>query len=65
MSFIKIFLKLSEQIKYLLLAKNVIADKFNEFLIKLGSNLASKIPPSNKNFVSYLPHISTIFGEKI
>ena len=35
--------------------KIVIADKFHE-----GSNLAAK-PPSNKNFDSYLPHISTLF----
>ena len=44
--------------------KNVIADKFNEFFINVGSNLASKIPPSNKNFDSYLLHVSTIFAEK-
>ena len=43
--------------------KNVTADKFNTFFINIGSNLASKIPPSNKNFESYLTHTSTIFAE--
>ena len=41
--------------------KNVIADRFNEFFVNVGSSLASKIPPSNKNFDLYLPHISRIF----
>ena len=43
--------------------KNVITNKFNEFFINLGSNLASKIAPSNKNFDSFFPQISTIFCE--
>ena len=44
--------------------KKIIADKFNEFLINIGSNLAAKIPPCNMNFDSYLPQVCTIFGEK-
>ena len=44
--------------------KKIIADKFNEFFINIGSNLAAKIPPSNTNCNSYLPHICTIFAEK-
>ena len=43
--------------------KIVITDKFNEFFINVGSNPASKIPPSNTNFDSYFPEISTIFVE--
>ena len=44
--------------------KKIIADKFNEFFINIGPNLAAKIPPSNTNFDSYLPHVCTIFAEK-
>ena len=44
--------------------KKIIADKFNEFFINLGPNLAAKIPPSNMNIDSYLPHVCTIFAEK-
>ena len=43
--------------------KKIIADKFNEFFINLGPNLAAKIPPSNMNIDSYLPHVCTIFAE--
>ena len=39
--------------------KIVIADKFHELFIIVGSNLTAK-PPFNKNFDSYLPHISTL-----
>ena len=34
------------------------------FFINIGSNLAAKIPPSNVNFDSQLPHVYTIFAEK-
>ena len=34
------------------------------FFINIGSNLAAKIPPSNVNFDSYLPHVYTLFAEK-
>ena len=44
--------------------KKIIADKFNQFFINLGPNLAAKIPPSNMNIDSYLPHVCTIFAEK-
>ena len=44
--------------------KKIIADKFTEFFINIGSNLAAKIPPSNMNFDSYLPLVCTIFAEK-
>ena len=44
--------------------KKIIADKLNQFFISIGSNLAAKIPPSNMNFDSYLPHVCTIFAEK-
>ena len=44
--------------------KKIIADKFNEFFINIGPNLAAKIPPSNMNFDSNLPHVCTIFAEK-
>ena len=43
--------------------KNVITNKFNEFFINIGSNLASEIPLPNNNFDLYLPHIPTIFAE--
>ena len=42
----------------------IIADKFNEFIINIGSDLAAKTPPSNMNFDSYLPRVCTIFAEK-
>ena len=32
-------------------------------LLTSNSNLAAKIPPSNMNFDSYLPHICTIFAK--
>ena len=44
--------------------EKIIADKFNEFFINIGSNLAAKIPPSNVNFDSYLPHLCTTLAEK-
>ena len=44
--------------------KKIIADKFNKFFINIGLNMAAKIPPSNMNFDSYLPHACTIFAVK-
>ena len=39
-------------------------DQFDElFFINVGTNIASKISPSNKNFHSYLPLISKISDE--
>ena len=42
----------------------VIAETPNKFFIKLGFNLADKIPPSSKNSESYLPNIATAFSDK-
>ena len=39
--------------------KKIIADKFNEFFINIGSNLAAKTP-SYMKFDSHLPHVCTI-----
>ena len=50
--------------KKLITDKKTIADEFNEFFINIGSRLAAKIPPSNMNFDSHLPHVCTIFAEK-
>ena len=44
--------------------KKIIADKFDEFFINIGSNLDAKMPPSNMNFDLYLPHVCTIFAKK-
>ena len=44
--------------------KKTIAEKFNSYFINVGSKLATKIPPSNTNFESYLPNITTSFLEK-
>ena len=43
--------------------KKIIADKFHEFFINIGSNLAAKTP-SYMKFDSHLPHVCTIFAEK-
>ena len=42
----------------------IIAETPNKFFIKLGFNLADKIPPSSKNSESYLPNIATAFSDK-
>ena len=39
-------------------------EKFNSYFINVESKLATKIPPSNTNFESYLPNITTSFLEK-
>ena len=44
--------------------KKTIAEKFNSYFIDVGSKLATKIPPSNANFESYPPNITTSFLEK-
>ena len=44
--------------------KKIITDKFNEFFINIGSNLAVKIPPSNMNFDLYRLPVCTGFAEK-
>ena len=44
--------------------KTIIADKFNELFLNIGSNLTTKIPPSNMSFHSYITHVCTIFADK-
>ena len=44
--------------------KKTIAEKFKTYFINVGSKLATKITPSNTNFESYLPNITTSFLEK-
>ena len=44
--------------------KKIIAEEFNIYFINVGHKLATKIPPSNTNFESYLPNITTSFLEK-
>ena len=41
-----------------------IAEKFNEFYVNVGPNLAKKIPQSDLNFESYLPKVNTTLNEK-
>ena len=45
--------------------EEVISNQFNDFFINIGPNLASKIPPSNKNFNEFLPtsNINSIYLE--
>ena len=43
--------------------KNVFADNFNEIFMNVCSDLTFKIPSTNMKFVSYIPHISTLFAE--
>ena len=40
--------------------KKIIADKFNEFFINIGSNLAAKMPPSNIK-LTHISHTSVKF----
>ena len=44
--------------------KKTIAEEFNSYFINVGPKLATKISPSNTNFESYLPNITTSFLEK-
>ena len=39
------------------------AEKFNEFYVNVGPNLAKKIPQSNINFESYLPKVNATLKE--
>ena len=41
-----------------------IAEKFNEFYVNVGLNLASNIPQNNNDYKSYLPNISTLFDQQ-
>ena len=40
-----------------------IAEKFNEFYVNVGPNLAKKIPQSDINFESYLPKVNATLTE--
>ena len=40
-----------------------IAEKFNEFFVNIGPNLANKIPQCDLSFKSYLPTINTTLNE--
>ena len=39
--------------------EKIIADRFNDFFINIGPNLASKIPNTNSDFKNYLPQANT------
>ena len=43
--------------------KKSIAEKFNNFFVSTGTDLAAEIPHDTTNFESYLPNITTIFRE--
>ena len=36
--------------------QKTIAEKFNEFYVNVGPNIASKIPQNNNDYKSYLPY---------
>ena len=57
--FPKIYLLLMKK----LLTKKSIAEKFDSFFVKTGTNLAVNIPHGTTNFESYLPNITSIFRE--
>ena len=40
-----------------------IAEKFNEFFVNIGTNLANKIPQCDLTFKSYLPTINATLNE--
>ena len=44
--------------------QKTIAEKFNEFYVNVGPNLASKIPQNNNDYKLYLPDITTLFDEQ-
>ena len=44
--------------------QKTIGEKFNEFYVNAGPNLASKIPQNNNDYKSYLPDITTLFDEQ-
>ena len=59
----KVFLKVYAQTKHLLLTKMLSQLNLKTFFV-VGSNLAAKIPSSDKHFGLYLPNIATLFAEK-
>ena len=42
-----------------------IAEKFNEFFVNIGPNLANKIPQCDLTFKSYLPTVNTTLSETV
>ena len=44
--------------------QKTIAEKFDEFYVNAGPNLASKIPQNNNDYKSCLPNITTLFDEQ-
>ena len=44
--------------------QKTITKRFNKFYVKVGPNLASKIPQSNNDYKSYLPDITTLIDEQ-
>ena len=42
-----------------------IMEKFNEFFVNIGPNLANKIPQCDLTFKSYLPTINTTLNERV
>ena len=45
-------------------AKSV-TEKFNEFFVSIGLNLANKIPQCNETFKSYLPTVNKTLNETV
>ena len=44
--------------------QKTIVEKFSDFYVNVGPNLASKIPQNNNDYKSYLPDITTLFDEQ-
>ena len=44
---------------------DTIVEKFNEFFVNIGPNLAGKIPQCNLTFKSYLPKVNTTLNETV
>ena len=44
--------------------KNLIANSFNDYFVSVGSNLAAKIPNSEKHFSDYLNHMHYLVNRK-
>ena len=42
-----------------------IAEKYNEFFVNIGLNLANKIPQCDLTFESYLPTVNTTLNEAV
>ena len=42
-----------------------IAEKFNDFFVNIGPNLANKTPQCNLTFKSYLPSVNSTLKESV